>query len=79
MIRRGLPLALSLILGSFAHFTAHKEPTWPLHKLLKTFSELAEEDIEPAERFLRRCLRLTPEERATAKELVDDPWLAASV
>ena len=26
--------------------------------------------------FLRRCLRLNPKDRATAKELLDDPWLA---
>ncbi|KAI0707314.1 kinase-like domain-containing protein [Earliella scabrosa] len=65
--------------GTFAHFTAHEEPTWPLRKLLETFSELPEEDVEAAERFLRRCMRLTPEERATAKELVDDPWLADTV
>ena len=65
--------------GTFANFTTHEEPTWPLRKLLETFSELPEEDVEAAERFLRRCMRLTPEERATAKELVDDPWLASTV
>ena len=70
---------LRAIAGTFAHFTAHEEPTWPLRKLLETFSELSEEDVEAAERFLRRCMRLTPEERATAKELVDDPWLADTV
>ncbi|OCH96308.1 kinase-like protein [Obba rivulosa] len=64
--------------GSFAHFTAHEEPTWPLRKLLETFSELGEEEVQSAERFVRRCLRLTPEERATTKELIDDPWLADS-
>ncbi|KIY53354.1 kinase-like protein [Fistulina hepatica ATCC 64428] len=64
--------------GSFAHFTSHEEPTWPLRKLLEQFSHLGEgsEDLHAAERFLRRCLRLVPEERATAKDLVDDPWLA---
>lgn len=67
--------ALISIAGTFAHFTGHKEPTWPLRKLLEKFSELPEADIQLAEQFLRRCMRLTPEERATAKELVDDPWL----
>ncbi|KAL1665700.1 kinase-like domain-containing protein [Schizophyllum commune] len=65
--------------GSFAHFTGHQEPTWPLRQLLDRFSELPEAEILPAERFLRRCLRLTPEERASAKDLIDDPWLAESV
>ncbi|KAL1681181.1 kinase-like domain-containing protein [Schizophyllum commune] len=64
--------------GSFAHFTQHEEPTWPLRKLLETFSELPAEEIPLAESFLRRCLRLTPEERATAKDLLDDPWLVDS-
>ena len=26
--------------------------------------------------FLRRALRWTPEERPTAKQLLEDPWLA---
>ncbi|KAL1714120.1 hypothetical protein EV715DRAFT_174831, partial [Schizophyllum commune] len=64
--------------GSFAHFTQHEEPTWPLRKLLETFSELPAEEVPLAESFLRRCLRLTPEERATAKDLLDDPWLVDS-
>lgn len=46
-----------------------------MRKLLETFSEL-EEEMQPAENFLRRCLRLVPDDRATAKELIDDPWLA---
>ncbi|KZT68525.1 kinase-like protein [Daedalea quercina L-15889] len=61
--------------GSFAHFTEHREPTWPLRKLLESESQLGDE-VDLAERFLRRCLQLTPEKRAVARELVDDPWLA---
>ncbi|THV05659.1 kinase-like protein [Dendrothele bispora CBS 962.96] len=64
--------------GSFAHFTAHEEPTWPLEKLLKTFASVdtKEGDVEAAERFSRRCLQLVPEKRASAQELIEDPWLA---
>lgn len=65
--------------GTFANFTVHEEPTWALSKLLAEFSELSEGERAHAERFIRRCMRLKPEERATAKELVDDPWLADSV
>lgn len=61
--------------GGFAHFTVHKEPTWRLRRTLEKYSELGE-DIDAAERFLKRCVQLSPERRATAKELVDDPWLA---
>ena len=72
-------LTLDVITGSFAHFTVHEEPTWPLRKLLTTFSRLEEDDLDAAERFLRRCLCLSPDDRATAKELADDPWLTTAV
>lgn len=40
-------------------------------------SELGDDvEVDAAVRFLRRCLQLNPEKRASAKELVDDPWLA---
>ena len=62
--------------GSFAHFTEHREPTWPLRKLLSEDSELEDDaEVDAAVRFLRRCLQLNPAERASARELVDDPWL----
>lgn len=63
--------------GSFAHFTTHNEPTWPLGRLLDelSFLEAGSEDARAAELFLRRCLRLVPEERATARELLSDSWL----
>lgn len=61
--------------GSFAHFDAHKEPTWTIRRLLETFSlEQDEVEIVEAERFILRCLRLVPE-RATAKDLANDTWL----
>lgn len=60
--------------GSFAHFTEHKEPTLPLRDLLETFSIIEDCDIEPTEKFLRRCLQLDPRKRDAAKELVNDPW-----
>ncbi|KAI9068928.1 kinase-like protein [Trametes sanguinea] len=62
--------------GSFAHFTGHERPTLPLVELLKAHSELEEDEVFRVERFLRRCLQLIPEKRATAKELIEDPWLA---
>ncbi|EED81523.1 predicted protein [Postia placenta Mad-698-R] len=62
--------------GSFAHFDAHKEPTWTIRRLLETFSlEQDEAEIVEAERFILRCLRLVPEERATAGDLANDTWL----
>ncbi|KAI0724742.1 kinase-like domain-containing protein [Fomitopsis betulina] len=62
--------------GSFAHLTEHREPTWPLRKLLSQDSELGDDvEIDAAVRFLRRCLQLDPTARASARELVDDPWL----
>ncbi|EED78181.1 predicted protein [Postia placenta Mad-698-R] len=62
--------------GSFAHFDAHKEPTWTIRRLLEAFSlEQDEAEIVEAERFILRCLRLVPEERATAGDLANDTWL----
>ncbi|KDQ24645.1 hypothetical protein PLEOSDRAFT_33228 [Pleurotus ostreatus PC15] len=43
--------------------------------LLQSFSELGD-DTPRAEEFLRRCLQLAPDKRATATELINDPWLA---
>ncbi|PCH34476.1 kinase-like protein [Wolfiporia cocos MD-104 SS10] len=63
--------------GSFAHFTQHDEPTWQIRRLLESFSLLQDAaEVDVAERFILRCLRLVPEERAMAGELADDPWLA---
>lgn len=61
--------------GTFAHFTSHNNPTLALSKLLKLSANLGDER-PAAEMFLRWCLQLVPEERATARELADDPWLA---
>ena len=63
-------------IGTFAHFTTHEEPTWPLRKLLEEDAGLDGEELDGAESFIRRCLQLTPEKRATATELLEDPWLS---
>ncbi|EED78964.1 predicted protein [Postia placenta Mad-698-R] len=62
--------------GSFAHFDAHKEPTWTIRRLLETFS-LEQDEVEIVEtgRFILICLRLIPEERVTARDLANDTWL----
>lgn len=63
-------------IGTFAHFTSHLEPSWPLRELLVNYALFSdEEDIDAAVVFLRRCLMLQPESRASAKELAEDPWL----
>ncbi|KIK58567.1 hypothetical protein GYMLUDRAFT_45191 [Collybiopsis luxurians FD-317 M1] len=64
--------------GSWKHFTSHEEPTWLLEDLLANFSsvDLGKESVEAAGQFLRRCLRLIPEERAQARDLLEDPWLS---
>ncbi|PCH34455.1 kinase-like protein [Wolfiporia cocos MD-104 SS10] len=53
------------------------ELMWQIRRLLKLFSLLQDAaEVDVAERFILRCLRLVPEEHATAGELADDPWLA---
>ena len=38
------------------------------------FGHVDPAEIPPLASFLRRCLRIDPELRATARELLDDPW-----
>ncbi|KAJ7602495.1 kinase-like protein [Mycena polygramma] len=56
-----------------------KKPTvfqWPLEQLiLKYHPEMAVHDVVEAVMLIRRCLRLNPNERATAEALLQDPWL----
>ncbi|KAF8645567.1 hypothetical protein AX16_007731 [Volvariella volvacea WC 439] len=49
----------------------------PFKLLLKEFAatDMTEEECEGAARFIARCLRFEPSERATADELLRDPWL----
>ncbi|KAG8723062.1 hypothetical protein FRC09_004895 [Ceratobasidium sp. 395] len=63
--------------GTFAHFTTHAEPNRTFRALLTEFSLFPEqeEEIQDAVKFLKRCLRLRPEDRASARDLADDPWL----
>lgn len=64
------------VLGTFAHFTEHESPTWSPKKLLERFSLIDDEtERHMAEEFIHRCLRLTPEDRATVAQLIKDPWL----
>jgi hypothetical protein len=37
---------------------------------------LPAQDREAVAVFIRRCLKLQPEQRATAKELLNDVWLS---
>lgn len=62
--------------GSFAHFTpGHREPAWSLRKMLSEDSELGDDvEVDAVVRFLRLCLQLDPAKRASARELVGDPW-----
>ncbi len=55
-----------------------KEPTlgrWPLHELIAEHKLLSAEECLAAGAFIQRCLRLNPENRATAKDLLQDEWL----
>ncbi|KAF4591315.1 hypothetical protein EYR40_009918 [Pleurotus pulmonarius] len=55
-----------------------KEPTlgrWPVHELIAEHKLLSDEECLAAGAFIQRCLRLNPENRATAKDLLQDEWL----
>ena len=42
---------------------------------LKDVSNLADYDIYPAAKFIRACLRLDPDDRQTAAQLLEHSWL----
>ena len=42
---------------------------------LRNYNICTEDEIRDAARFMRRCLQLDPEKRASARELLDDSWL----
>ncbi|TFY65750.1 hypothetical protein EVG20_g5339 [Dentipellis fragilis] len=71
-------LTIQCRLGAFTHHSTQDVTTWPLHKCLDMFAvyDPGVDDIAVAEHFLRRCLHLSPEGRARARDLIDDPWLA---
>lgn len=55
-----------------------KEPTlgrWPIHELIAEHKLLSDEECLAAGAFVQRCLRLNPEDRAMAKDLLNDKWL----
>jgi serine/threonine-protein kinase SRPK3 len=63
--------------GSFLHFTEHEESHETVEGMLTEASvDCGEQSVKACALFLRRCLRLVPEERPTARELIEDPWLA---
>ncbi|GLB34428.1 putative kinase-like protein [Lyophyllum shimeji] len=46
----------------------------PFRALLKRHRILNDEDLSSTAKIMQRCLRLDPKERATAQELLQDPW-----
>ena len=38
------------------------------------FEQVDPAEVLPLAALMRRCLRINPELRATARELLDDPW-----
>ncbi|PBK66027.1 kinase-like protein [Armillaria solidipes] len=52
----------------------------PLEKSLRNYKVLSEEDVLVTATFMRRCLRLDPDDRPSAEQLLDDPfWVERSV
>jgi len=59
--------------GSLKHISKLK--FWPLSEVLHEKYEVSTEDAGPLAAFLMRMLVFDPEERATAADALDDPWL----
>ncbi|QRV78159.1 Serine/threonine-protein kinase [Ceratobasidium sp. AG-Ba] len=68
--------------GTFIHAAMLRHPAWALQKILKDVDYCIihsdEQEVANADAFLRRCLQLRPEDRPTAKELLEDKWLKSS-
>ncbi len=56
-------------------WVAHEESDVPLTSLESLEKRLSGTEKEFFLRFLRSMLRWLPEERKTARQLLDDPWL----
>ncbi|KAJ6528449.1 kinase-like domain-containing protein [Mycena capillaripes] len=56
-----------------------KEPTvfqWPLEDIIgRNGKAIPYTDVSAIAKLIHRCLRLSPDDRATAEELLQDPWL----
>ncbi|KAF8152886.1 kinase-like protein [Mycena galopus ATCC 62051] len=56
-----------------------KEPTvfqWPLEDMISRHGKtIPSTDVSAIAKLMHRCLRLNPDDRATAEELLQDPWL----
>lgn len=48
---------------------------WSFAQWIDEHKVVSPEECEMMAKFLERCLHLNPEDRATAAELVNDPWL----
>jgi len=59
--------------GQLKHISKLK--FWPLEQVLMEKYQLPEDDALPLAGFLKRMLVFDPKTRATAQELLNDPWL----
>ncbi|CAE7230966.1 unnamed protein product [Rhizoctonia solani] len=65
--------------GTFVHSAAPRHPNWTLRLFLTEEPSVIgsnEQDIGAAYDFLKRCLRLRPGDRSSAKDLAKHPWLS---
>ncbi|EDR12112.1 uncharacterized protein LACBIDRAFT_311109 [Laccaria bicolor S238N-H82] len=46
----------------------------PFTLSLRNYKVMGEEDVLATANIIKRCLRLNPKDRATAEELLQDPW-----
>lgn len=70
-------MCANLSTGTFIHADAPRKSIASLRLMFNTVSSFKndEREVEGVLEFLKRYLRLRPGDRATAKELADDPWV----
>ena len=47
----------------------------PVEEALANYKILDPDEIQPAAQFIRKCIRLNPEHRPSACDLLSDDWL----
>ncbi|KAJ7435298.1 kinase-like protein [Mycena galericulata] len=78
---RAALLSVCPLAGEYFNATCQlkKEPPifqWPLEDVIgRNAKAMPSNDVSAMAALMRRCLRLNPDDRATAEELLQDPWL----
>lgn len=64
-----------ILSGAVRHELGMHDPQYDLKLVLSSHEVLGEDDLALTSAFITRCLHLDPNERPSANQLLEDPWL----